>query len=85
MEVHLFFRATEEKTLPLKMYTGDNSKITSNINIVLSTWKEAFSGLYNKPTCVSDDNEYTEMCNKKVYLENQMGLEVLRICVLMKQ
>ena len=66
----------KEKTLPLKVYTGNNNtEITSDINAVLSTWKEAFSNLYNKPICVSDENEYIELCNKKVHLENQMGLE----------
>ena len=63
----------KKKDIPLNVYATENKdEIVMNIDKVLSTWKEDFSCLYNKPEHNIEDREYIDMCNTKERLEKQM-------------
>ena len=45
-----------------------------HLDDVMNVWKESFHGLYNRPQ-PEEDALYTELINRKKYLEDQMSDE----------
>ena len=63
----------KSKNIPQKVH--NNVGVTSNIDVVLQTWKADFASLYNKPVSMQMNESYQNFLQLKAELERNMERE----------